>query len=287
MNMKVINDQTANGFSLIELLTSIAITSAIITGAVAFFADTTHNTQDRATIIKTKLHASHLLELIVSEIRMAGAGVPMQQKNFSAQDSSLKDAPLPVLTNSNEYSITFRITSTGEIITTTEDFQPSNSNLSFSALPTRNLKTGDMIYISNSTTGGQEAMLATINSISKDRIYITKNYFSSEDAYFRKGSICTKTTLVTYQSITPETGIERIENGSIAPLARNATVKFKYLDQNGDSIKLPLNSSTISNALSSISVSVNIKSQHRLRNGNYHNEIMQQAVAIRNIVVAK
>jgi hypothetical protein len=254
---------------------------------ITFLSDTTRSAQDRIVRAQARDDAARILEMIAAELRMAGSGMPLGQRDFSMADSTLGDASLPILTSSDEHSITYRTATTGKTLILTSDFTPSSSSRSFSLLSSTGLSWGDVIYISNITRGGTAGMQAAILSASGNNVTVDRNFTASANATFEAGSIVHKVSTITYESNELDSGIVRTEGAASSVFADHATLTFKYLNEAGIALALPLTSGNIANNLASVQITVNLESRRRLRDGKKYYATAKQAVALRNIIVTR
>ncbi|MCB0336434.1 MAG: prepilin-type N-terminal cleavage/methylation domain-containing protein [Bdellovibrionales bacterium] len=152
------------GFTLIEVLVSMAVFSIFMSGASAFFSDNFRRSKDGEIVVKTNAKAQRLVNLLLYEMRMIGSGVPFSQANFAIGGSGLGNAPNPILTGATATLATVRLSEYGVVSVLEADFDPSSS-LTLDLSNVDDVAIGDFIYVSNATTGGAEGLQGEVLSV--------------------------------------------------------------------------------------------------------------------------
>ncbi len=153
-----------SGATLVELLVNIAILGVLLAGVSSEYFLSTRRAFDRKTVASTQDEARTLLDLMAYDLRMAGAGMPLGQTNFRYTQPEVGEAALPIaITASNDY-IDLLFNERGKNTVLDADYTPSLSNLTFTVLSGEDFSEGDIIYLSNMSTGGVDGLRGEIDA---------------------------------------------------------------------------------------------------------------------------
>lgn len=290
-------EQKNKGFTLIELMITLVVSSLVITGILSTYTYTVSVAFNQKIKLVAKLQADAVLQTIGSELKSLGNGVPFDQSNFLIGDVLVNDTTITyplLISDSDVDTINFRINETGRTFILTDDFNPNFSS-TVKLTDVQGLSTGDTIYITNGVIDGDDGLYATIDSVNTSTKSITlsgvdASAASREDpldpnfASFSTGSLLEAVNTVTYDSPSLSTGILRNSGGSAVTMANNATMTFKYFNSAGTEITtLPLTELNLINDLRVIEVTVNVQSTKPLKDGSTYTATVTQAFGLRNL----
>lgn len=271
------------GFSAIELMASLLITSTLFVSVTAMFVSTTRRAHDNQLIMEADERARELLDILAYDIRMAGSGMPMGQASFLPGGTGLGDAPLPILLDATSNSITIRTNETGKNTVLTTNWTPSSTSLSFDVLSTEDIYEGSVIYLSDMIRGGTQGLRAVVDTISGNTITVESGYITSVGASFSAGSLATRITDITYSSTDITGAITRNNGTDVVNLSPKAMFTLNFLDGNGSTIVLPLEDLELADDLASINITVQVAARAPLRSGDAYVASATERVALRNI----
>jgi type II secretory pathway pseudopilin PulG len=283
-HMGIIRSQES-GFTILELIITLFLSSFILLGVFMTFSSAVSVSSDQKLVIITRLQAEALLSSIGSEIKSLGNGVPFDQANFQIGESTLSDTTVtePILiSGSDDDEIKFRLNETGRTFLTMENFDPTSS-LQLELTSVLGLEVGDIVYITDSVVGGDNGLYGTIASIDSGNKKITLNssYEAIAGATFETGSLLEQVSTITYQSLV--TGVTRDNGGPSVLMATNSSIAFDYMDKDGNSISLPLTQDILINTLRAVEVSVTVTSNSNMSNGSPYTVTVSQIFALRNL----
>lgn len=284
--MNYIKQIKAEGaFTLSELLVSLLLSSIIFIGLIGQYTASVHESYDQNIRIATTLQAQATLQMIGSEIRMLGNGVPFDQANFQIGEDTLSDPTVtePIkVASSTASSITFRINETGDVFLLTQNFDPTVS-LVVHLTDVSSLDANDPIYISNSVVSGEDGLYGVVSAVDSaaNTVTLDANYVASPASTFNMGSILEEVPLVTYTSsggtITRDSGFGPVQLGS------NCTMTLDYRDSAGNSMVPPLTNDNVVDTFRAIQVTINQTSDKEMRNGQFFVAQVSQVFGIRNL----
>lgn len=205
------------GFSFVELIVSLGISSMVFAAAIGSFNHLSHLAYDNKLRIVAQLEAQSVIELMTSELRMIGNGVPFHQPNFLIAQADLGDNTVtqPILVDgTTAEQIRFRLNETGETYILTSDFDPGAGTV-ISLTDVSKILIGDEIYLTNSTVGQDDGLWGTVTNVNSgaNTVTIAGGAQYSVGAVFEKGSLFEVVPVITYTSNPYFGGITR-DNGS-------------------------------------------------------------------------
>lgn len=271
------------GVMLLELLVSIGIFSVVFAYAVQSLMGSTERSFDTEIVIKTEEKARSILDLMLFDLRMIGTGIPFDQSDFKiSSGGSLGSAALPVITDSTENYLHFRINELGKDTTLTSSFEPDSTS-TFGVYSVEDLLEGDLIYLSDETTGGSDGLQGTIGSISGTNVTLLNNFIFSDGATFPVGSLLNRVTTIIYDSTDNDEGITRDNGFGATVLSPNSSFTISYLDALDNEISTPLSSDDIESNLTTIEVTVSVISERTLKNGSSYTAQSSSRVTVRSL----
>jgi len=272
------------GSSLLEMLVGVTILSGLLAGVMSTFSLASKAAYDDQLYSRANEEARISLDTISYDIRMAGSGMPLGQSGFQPGGTGLGDAPLAILTTSNNQSISIRLNELGRDTVLQNSYSPSAANLTFSVLSTQDIYEGDTIYISDAVEGGSKGLRATVTAIAGNTLTIAPGYnVSSGSVSFAAGSTVNRVTTVTYSNAADGSGITRDNGVNVTPIVPASSVSFRYFDRAGVELAPPLTDASIRDVLTGVEVTVAVRSTSPLRNGTFYQTSAQQRVALRNL----
>ena len=282
-----LNLNSESGFTLVELMVSLIVSSVVILGVLGTYTYTVSIAFDKRIRLVAKLQADAVLQTIGSELKSLGNGVPFDQANFQIGENTLSDITVTyplLIANSDTNTLNFRINESGRTFILTSDFDPSLTSVIL-LTDVQGLAAGEIIYITNSVVDGDDGFYGTIDSVntSAKSITINNTYHASPDSSFAIGSLSEGVNVVTYDAPDFATGILRSNGGSSVTMANNATMSFRYLTDTGAELSLPLTELNLINDLRAIEVTVNVRSDKPLKNGNIYTATVKQVFGLRNL----
>ena len=276
---------SGHGFTLIELLASLALSGILFASAFGFFADVSWRARDTGIHLSTWKEATHVTTLIASEIRLAGAGVPISQTDFTPGTAGLGDKPLGILTTSTASRLTFRTARGGILRTVMSDYAPTTTNLVVTLNSTIGISAGDEIYLSNLSRGGSGALWGTITAVTSTQVTIRNDFIRSSSATFAAGSSLQVVDTLTYENQNRLSGITRTDNATSLVIASNADLRFEYLDRNLTPLPLPLTDSAVQNQLTAIRLTLSLGARQKMKLKQSYSTSITHLVALRNLLI--
>ena len=279
------------GFSVLELVVSMGIGATILGAMLLEFSALTSNSYNQQIREATYLRAQSVLQSMSSDLRLLGNGVPFDQPNFQIGEASLSNSTFtePVLVSlATSSSVTFLLNETGKVQVATTDFTPTVGSAVSRLLYLTDLdgiSVGDLIYISNFTVGGDDGFAGTVQAMNvADKVVLFNSLFiATPGATFEAGSIAENVSVVTYDSPSDGSGVTRNNGSGASLMAPNSTFVLDYLDENGNSLTLPLTQATLTDSLRMIDVTVNVTSSDQLSDGSNFSASVTQRVGLRNL----
>jgi len=276
-----------SGFTVLEILMALALTSVIFAGLMRQYSSSTSASYDQSIRIATNLQVQAILQSIGADIRILGNGVPFDQANFQIGEDTLSDPtvtePIDVATASETY-ISFRLNETGEVLLLTQDFDPSAA-LEVYLTDVSGLDVNDPIYISDNVVSGDDGLYATITAVNSgsSSVTISGAYVASPAATFPMGSILEEVSPVIFESPGDGSGITRDSGFGTVLMGANSTMALDYQDINGNSIGLPLTNTAVVGQLRLIELTVSMPSSKTLSTGQTYTATATQTFGIRNL----
>lgn len=273
----------SSGFTLLELLVGVSVLSVLLAATAQSMFNTMETSLDTEVVTQTEERAKAALDMMVFDLRMLGSGVTAGQSDFSISDSALGDAPLPVLTDSSESYLHFRMNESGDDAVLTADYTPDDDGLSFSVSSTSDLYVGDEVYISDRVAGGDDGLKGEVSAVTSNTVTISADYVASENADFPAGSTLNRVSTIAYNSPSDWSGITR--NGGLGAITIVPNSKFtvQYLDSDGAELTPPLSKADILESLLSIEVTVQVQSDRPLKSGTTYTAEASTKVTARNM----
>ena len=275
------------GFSLVELLVGLLVSSVLLLSASTQFVTTSRIESDQVIKMQTEEDIRVLVDALAFDLRMIGAGMPLLQQDFAIGDPTLGDKPLPVLLTSNANWIQYRANDRGITSVLTQDFTPSWANRTFSVVDASEFQLGRTIYISNHTVGGEKALSATIANVAGNDITINADYLPTFAMTMESGSVVNMISDSVFLTNSFSKEIYKGEALGYSRLASGATLTLSYLDENGAALALPLTEQIVKNNLTAIEVTVSLESNSPLRGGSKYVATANQKIALRNLILSR
>lgn len=275
------------GFTLVELMISLLISSIVILGILAAYTKTVAISYDQKIKLVAKLQADAVLQTIGTELKSLGNGVPFDQANFQIGEETLTDvtASYPLLIADTDADlIRFRLNESGRTYLLTSAFNPTSTSI-LTLTSVEGLVVGNTIYITNKVVDGEDGFYGTIQAINTgaSTVTLTGTYESSPGAVFASGSLLEAVNIITYDSPGWSSGILRSNGGSSVTMAQNATMSFRYLTETGTAIATPLTQDALIDQVRAIEVTVNVRSTSALKSGVAYIATVQQIYGLRNL----
>lgn len=221
------------------------------------------------------------------DVRMMGSGMPFAQANFQISGTGLGTAPLPLLTTADNSSFTFRRNPLGNITQLTANFLPAAGSLTMNVASTADLAVGDVIYINDFIESGTGGLRGTIASKTATSITLNNSYVTSAATTFKAGSLVERVQDISYVSSNTWSGITRNDGSGVVVLGRNSTFSISYYDKAGTLLTLPLTEAAIRDNLTSVQLTVSVRSTRKLRDGSLYTAQMHQRVGLRNLYLTR
>lgn len=275
------------GESLIGLLIATLLGSLVLTAALQAYFSTTFKAMDFKLISTTRERAKAVLDQMVFDIRLAGAGMPFGQSAFTVNAPGVGTAPLAILTSSDADTLNFRRNGRGAVTYLTSNFTPSFTNLTLNVSDTSAFSPMDYIYISDMPVNGNSGFRGRIVSVGPTSLTLVSQYQSPVGAIFRVGSVVQKVDDITYQSPSDETGITRSDGSYPRALIPNSYFMLTYYDINGVELTLPLSTSVITDRLAAVGLTVTVRSDKPLRSGALYTAQYTQRIGLRNLYMTR
>lgn len=192
--------QSQRGFTLVELLVTVALFGAVMGIVSSEFFFSTRRSLDQKTIAKAQEQARTLLDTISFDIRMAGAGMPIGQTNFAFSQAEVGEAALPITLDSNGESISLLFNQKGINTITTDDVIP-DSTRDFPVVDASDFEVGDQICISDITVGQNDGLCGVVEAIAGNTITVADPFNAVPGITLESGSEVHRISTVTYKSL--------------------------------------------------------------------------------------
>lgn len=278
--------RSEKGETLISLLVSIGLSSIVFAAVVNTFVQSTRYSSDHNMMLSAQEEAKSIADLLAFELRLTGAGMALGQGYFSMTDTTLGDAPLPVLTNATSTSITVRFNEKGKFGVLTSSFNPA-AGVTVNVNNTSAFVQGDTVYISDLAAGGNYGLKGVVSSVGGSSITLSSGAVYKTGATFASGSRIEPVREVIFNSPSDWSGITR--DGEFGPikLSPNSTFSLQYRDSTGATLSTPLTAATIKNNLAAVVVNVNVRSPRHLKSGLIYTAQAQHTVSLRNLILGR
>lgn len=270
------------GYTLIELLVALALSSLAIGGLLQQYSTSLRISADEQTRTFAAVRAQAVLESLGAELRVLGNGVPYDQSNFQIGESTLSNPSVthPIDLSSKGDVIIFRLNETGDVHLLTGDFDPG-ATLTLALTSTAGLSAGDAVYISNSVVGGDDGLAGTIASVSGNSITLAASPVRSPAATFNMGSVLERVPAISYSSSAE--GIFRDAGLGPVLMAPRGALTFEYLNADGVVLALPLTETALIQELRRIRVTIAVEADRELSDGSTHTATLTQTYSLRNL----
>lgn len=275
------------GYTLIELLVSITLGSVVVGGVATQYSLMVSESHDQQVRINTHLQAQATLQMIGSEIRMLGNGVPFEQANFQIGDIRLSDPtvsePIDIATATSNH-IRFRINEIGENFLLTQDFNPATQTTLY-LTDVSTLEENDPIYLNNSVVAGDDGLYGIVESVSETAksVSLKAGAIYPADALFPMGTLLEEVSLVTWDSPSDGSGITRDSGYGAVQLGAGSSFELTYLDPLGNTLALPLTNISVVGELRAVRITINQQSSNNLKDGSKYTATITQTFGIRNL----
>ncbi|OGL42262.1 MAG: hypothetical protein A3C43_07210 [Candidatus Schekmanbacteria bacterium RIFCSPHIGHO2_02_FULL_38_11] len=220
-NSLMFNRENINGFTLIEMMIAVLLSSILVVFIYQFFdyQQKSYNLQDQLTEMQQNLRVA--TDALSRDLRITGYGVP----------SATSPSTIIRITNATENSITF-LANRSDVHTELSSDYASGTVLSVNS--SVDFGIGKTIYI----TDGAKWSQATISSTATGSLTVTSALSSTYPA----GSTIHVVNTVTYTIDTTDKELTReIDGGGNDPVCNNLDyLQFKYYDGSNVSIPDPL-----------------------------------------------
>jgi hypothetical protein len=275
------------GVTIIELLVTVLLMSIVMLGVVGTVTWTSRQSIDHEIIARVNEQARAILDYMAYDMRMLGSGMPLGQTGFPIGGTGLGDAPLPLLTTSDDDQIELRLNERGSDTVLTANYTPSAANLTLSVLSASDFEAGDMLYVSDHTQGGTSGMQGTVAQVGNDWITLENTYVATAGATFKSGSTVSRVSTITYESPADGSGVTRDTGEGPVALEPNSTFNLDYLDATGTEITPPLTAAAIAANLYTIRVTVSVQASQPLYDGTTYSTEAVQEIGLRNLILSR
>lgn len=273
------------GETLLGLLVTLFLSTIIFAAAFGHFFDSARRAADHEIMTRTRSQSQTILNLLATELRMIGSGMPLGQVGFLIANPGLGDVALPVLLDATNEQIGFRVNERGSTAILTSSYLPDSALLSFAVNTAADFANGDRIYITNMSVGGIAGFSATISGILGNNITVNNDFVATAATTFTPGSVVARVTTVNYQSPADWSGIVRTADNLSVILAPQSRLNLEYLDETGAALGLPLTPQVVASDLCAIRLRVWVRDRTPLKDGTIFTAEAEQTVALRNLVI--
>jgi type II secretory pathway pseudopilin PulG len=275
------------GHTLVEVLVSILLGGMVLGAATKSFTASVKGTVDMRSMSRTQEQARAILDLLSTELRLLGAGMPLGQADFPITATTFNDTNLPILLDATQYNIKFRKNERGIQTSLSSNYTPAATSLSIPVLSSSGFIVGDPVYISDMVLGGSFGMWGKVASMSSGNINLNSEIYHPAGITFTAGSIVEPVSLIEYNSPADGSGVTRDTGLDTTILAPNSSFKLTYLDQSGTAIALPLTADIIGNSLSAIDIEVTVGARAADYDGEFYEATVGHRVALRNLITVR
>uniref|UniRef100_A0A0A8KXS4 Putative membrane protein n=1 Tax=wastewater metagenome TaxID=527639 RepID=A0A0A8KXS4_9ZZZZ len=278
------NSRVVGGYTLVEMLVALLVSSVLLTCILGSYIQTSEYYRDQQIKAQVDEKARVLLDMLAFDIRMMGAGIPFYQKNFRVGGVGLSDMPQPILTESTATRIVMRLNQEGAETVLIDQFDP-NFTFTMRVLSTENIRWGDLIYISNVSTGEYDGFGGTVVDISGDQVTVQPGFAASAGAVFKAGSVVHVVSPVIYEAWGD--WVNRSDNRGQWAWMDKASFSLDYLAEDGVQIVLPMTVDDILNSLGRIRITATATSETPLSTGELYVGTARQEVMLRNLLISR
>jgi len=272
------------GFTIMEVLVSLTISGALLSSLVMQFASVSKYSRDLAIKAEVRETLRSLFEIISSDIRNAGSGMPIGLSNFKTTTAGVSDYALPIFTSSSGATIQLRLCVNGKSDLTTALYDNLLTSKELSLMSTSGFKLNDKIYLSELTSGGTTGMYANIASVvSGVKLTLSDVVMPTGVTAIRASSQASVVSDISIQYDSSLSSITRTTPTGTITLAPRSVVAFTYLNTSGAVIS-PLTSSNIANSLAAIGTTITVNGSKNLSTGLAYSETKTLNIVLRNIL---
>ncbi len=274
----------AGGLTIVELMVSMTITLLVMSSLVQSIMYTSRGTRDNEIITRANEVSQAILDYMVFDIRLLGAGMPLGQSLFPMQaflpgaatvpptanwgnsTYPLGDAPWPILPTSDSTHIHVRLNERGLETVLSAQFDPGSSS-TMSVLDLNDFVAGDIVYLYDRRLAGNAGLRGLVTSRSPAAnnasgqtpgtltISATKNVSlnGAVPYVFEAGSSVNRVSTISYVSPSDWSGVQiAISDYDSTPRIIYPSTKFSlvYRDRLGAVVTLPSTVTTAANITS-------------------------------------
>lgn len=278
--------RSERGETIFGVLVAISLGLTVLSVAVANFTDAWRRSVDVRMMMQAQTEARTILDLMAYDIRMAGAGMPLGQADFTTATASLGDAPLPVLTTSTVTAIALRVNESGTSTVLSADFNPSTST-TIPVVSAADILPQSLVYINDMSTGGTSGYQGVVSSTTASTVSVSSS-IKTAGVTFQAGSIVEPVVNVTFTSGS-DSGITRQTStgGEAVTLSSHSRFTITYLNSAGTELVLPLTASSIANDLAAVRINVQVDAVRKLLSDSIYTATAEQVVALRNLNLSR
>lgn len=273
------------GETLVGFLVSTTLAVIISGTALGSFLSLAYHAHNNQVIAGANERAKNVLDLMTFELRLSGAGMPLGQSSYLYTDSTLGDAPLPLLTDATVTSVTIRRNESGVHTYLTSSYTPAASALTFAVASAADFEAGDIVYINDAVAGGKNGLRGTVQSATSTHITLSNTYLANAGAAFAAGATVERVSDISFLSSADGSGILRDNGPGFEVLAPNTTFSLVFLDSTGAELALPLTAENIVTNLTALRLTVQATGDRPLKNGSIYSTSMTHTVALRNLTL--
>lgn len=275
------------GASLLEMLVGLVVSTVVVAGVFLTFRGATGRMTDSNTMLRADERAGEILEMIMADVRLAGSGMPLGQKNFRAGQVGLGDAPLALLTSSSGSSITIRLNDKGRDTVLLNPFDPNVEPRELLVESATHFKKGALVYLTNATIGGDEGFQGRIASVASSSIMLENEHYGSPNTVFEQGTLVSQVSEVTYEWNATTKEVYRLSDGNEYSLGEGVFLHLQYFDSLGNELPLPLSEATIRDELAAVRIGIEVEGSRPLKNRQIYMAEASQLVSLRNFVYSR
>jgi len=274
----------ASGFSLIELLVTMVVSSMIILGASSLYFDTLTSYHDKRIRSEADELARTILDTIAYDIRNAGSGIPDVQA-FQMGTGGIGSLAYPVLSTSTSATIIIQFSESGKYTVNTKDETPSAGAWSMDVIDSSLFAANDLVSISGLSTGIEFGLRGQLSSAEDNTLTFAAGSLYSTGAVFKDGSMVYKVVVQTFNSPVDWSGITINQGLGAAVIAPNTTFLASYLDR--DDATVVLSDRKVETTLAKIELTVYARGAATLTDGSVYTAWAKQKVGIPHLILSR
>lgn len=284
--MNIWGTKKENGFTILELIVGIGLSSIILTALAFEYANISKIFYDLSIKDSVQVEAELISKVMISDIKEIGIGLPVYQRNFQIGEDALSDpsVTLPIASSSGASSITFKKKKSKESKLLSQNFDPS-SNTTVYLDNVDGIIIGNIFCVSNISSGGEDANCSDITAINTSLKTLTlANSVYSLNAVFEAGDLVNILEEITYQSNPLTNVVTRTDSNGQITLSENAIFTLKYLDTNLSMQPTPLDATSISETIRSVKITVTTESNQVLTTGDTYSYSLSKIISLGEII---